>query len=730
MKIVQLNRRDFLKSSAFAGGGLALGLSGFTKLAEAGTGKSLPPYLRIAPDGGIYLGVPSAEMGQGTHTTLAMLLAEELEVEMSQIHHIETLHHPDFKHPTFREWTNSAANFQMTGGSVSIRAWHLPFRKLGATARELLRRSASQKWNVPLVECRAANGRITHSGNGRSIGYGELVGSASRLTPDIDSKLKAPEQFRLLGKPVPRWDTREKVKGTAVFGTDVDLPGMLYGTVKHCVVCGEKLTGVDDTKAKAVPGVIAIIPLEDQAVVVADSTWAAMQGAKELTLHTSGGHKDLSDENIIQQFRSDLAKSGVPVAHRGDPDTVMDKAIRLMELEYEAPMQAHAAMEPLCATASVTPEGCEVWAPTQSSDFAMMMAMGVTELPPEKIKIHTTYLGGGFGRKVEYDFITAPLVASKVLGKPVKITWTREEDTRHDFYRPPFLIHMQFGLDVYNMPQGLRAKLVGPAVSRRWQMPPPWLEENGYDWVVTIGMFDGYNLPNRTPDLSKAYAIPNLQVDFVPSDIQVPTGAWRSIGTSHNTFALESGLDEVAHAGGRDPFELRKKLLAHNPRALVVLDRSAELSGWGKPPEGRFQGMSYTDYLETYQVQVVEVSVSKRGKITVHKITCVADCGQVFNSHIAKQQLEGGILFGLTAALKGEINVQKGQIVQSNYDDYPMLKLKDTPEIIVHLIENHEPPGGLGEAGTPLIGPAVANAVFAATGKRVRRLPIKRNDLV
>jgi len=730
MKIVQLNRRDFLKSSAFAGGGLALGLSGFTKLAEAGTGKSLPPYLRIAPDGGIYLGVPSAEMGQGTHTTLAMLLAEELEVEMSQIHHIETLHHPDFKHPTFREWTNSAANFQMTGGSVSIRAWHLPFRKLGATARELLRRAASQKWNVPLVECRAANGRITHSGNGRSIGYGELVGSASRLTPDIDSKLKAPEQFRLLGKPVPRWDTREKVKGTAVFGTDVDLPGMLYGTVKHCVVCGEKLTGVDDTKAKAVPGVIAIIPLEDQAVVVADSTWAAMQGAKELTLHTSGGHKDLSDENIIQQFRSDLAKSGVPVAHRGDPDTVMDKAIRLMELEYEAPMQAHAAMEPLCATASVTPEGCEVWAPTQSSDFAMMMAMGVTELPPEKIKIHTTYLGGGFGRKVEYDFITAPLVASKVLGKPVKITWTREEDTRHDFYRPPFLIHMQFGLDVYNMPQGLRAKLVGPAVSRRWQMPPPWLEENGYDWVVTIGMFDGYNLPNRTPDLSKAYAIPNLQVDFVPSDIQVPTGAWRSIGTSHNTFALESGLDEVAHAGGRDPFELRKKLLAHNPRALVVLDRSAELSGWGKPPEGRFQGMSYTDYLETYQVQVVEVSVSKRGKITVHKITCVADCGQVFNSHIAKQQLEGGILFGLTAALKGEINVQKGQIVQSNYDDYPMLKLKDTPEIIVHLIENHEPPGGLGEAGTPLIGPAVANAVFAATGKRVRRLPIKRNDLV
>ena len=730
MKIVQLNRRDFLKSSALVVGGLALGLSGFAKPTQAGASSALPPYLRITPDGDIHLGVPSAEMGQGTHTTLAMLLAEELEVEMSQIHHIETLHHPDFKHPTFREWTNSAVNFQMTGGSVSIRAWHLPFRKLGATARELLRTAATRQWNVPVAECRAVNGRIKHSGTGRSLGYGELAGSASRLTPPENPPLKSPEQFRLLGRAIPRWDTPEKVNGTSVFGTDVDLPGMLYGTVKHCVVCGEKLTGVDDTRAKAVPGVIAIIPLEDQAVVVADSTWAAMQGGKALTLHTSEGHKDLSDENIFQQFRSDLAKAGVPVAHRGDPATAMGKAAQVLELEYEAPMQAHAAMEPLCATASVTPEGCAVWAPTQSPDFAMMMAMGVTELPPEKIKVHTTYLGGGFGRKVEYDFITAPLVASMVLGKPVKITWTREEDTRHDFYRPPFLIHMQFGLDVHDMPQGLRAKLVGPAVSRRWQMPPPWLEENGYDWVVTIGMFDGYNLPNRTPDLSRAYAIPNLQVDFVPSDIQVPTGAWRSIGTSHNTFALESGLDEVAHAGGHDPFELRRKLLTHNPRGLAVLDRAAELASWGKPPEGRFQGMGYTDYLETYQVQVVEVSVSKRGKITVHKITCVADCGQVFNSHIAKQQLEGAILYGLTAALKGEINVQNGQVVQSNFDDYPMLKLKDTPEINVHLLENHEAPGGLGEAGTPLIGPAVANAVFSATGKRVRRLPIRRKDLV
>jgi CO/xanthine dehydrogenase Mo-binding subunit len=730
MKIFQFNRRDFLKTSAFAGGGLFLGLSGFAKLAEAEAGKALPPYLRIAQDGGIHLGVPSAEMGQGIHTTLAMFLAEELEVEMSQIKHIETLHHPDFKHPTFAEWTNNAANFQITGGSVSIRAWHLPFRQLGATARELLRSAASRKWNVPLGECMAVNGRIEHSGSGRSLGYGDLVEIASLLTPIKNPKLKSPEHFRLLGKAISRLDTPIKVNGTAVFGTDVDLPGMLYGTVKHCTVFGEKISGIDDSKANEVQGVIAVIPLEDHAVVVANSTWAAMQGAKALNLQTSGGYNDLSDENIIKQFRTDLAKQGVPVAHRGDPVTFMEQAAQVLELEYESPLQAHAAMEPLCATANVTPEGCEVWAPTQSNDFAMMIAMGVTQLPPEKIKIHTTYLGGGFGRKVEYDFITAPLLASKMLGKPVKVTWTREEDTRHDFYRPPFLVKMRFGLDAEGMLQALSAKLVGPAVSRRWKMPPPWLEENGYDWVVTIGMFDGYNLPNRTPDLSKAYSIPNLQVDFVPSDIQVPTGAWRSIGTAHNTFALESGLDEVALAGAQDPFELRRKLLSHNSKALAVLDKAEELANWGKHPKGRFQGMAYTDYLETYQVQVVEASVSKRGKVTVHNITCVADCGQVFNSHIAKQQLEGGIIFGLTAALKGEINVQNGQVVQSNFDDYPMLKLKDIPEIKVHLIENHGPPGGLGEAGTSLIGPALANAVFAATGKRLRRLPIKSKDLV
>ena len=716
-----------MKNSALAGGGLALGFSGFTKLATAETESALPPYLHIASDGGIHLGVPSSEMGQGTHTTLAMLVAEELEVEMAQIRHIETLHHPDFKNIYLRELAPKF-NFQTTGGSCSIQSWHQPFRKLGATARELLRSAAALHWSVPVAECIAENGRVEHSSSGRRLGYGELAQSASRLTPPDNLVLKSPEQFRLLGKPVPRWDTPGKVNGTARFGTDVDLPGMLYGTVKHCPVCGDKITKVDDVRAKAVPGVISVIPLEDHAVVVADSTWAAMNGAKALILKGAGGHPDFNDDSISQILRDDLSKPGVPAAHVGDPADAMSNARQVLEMEYEVPLQAHAAMEPLSATASVTPDRCEVWAPTQLQDGAMMVAMGVTELPPEKIRIHTTYLGGGFGRKVDIDYLVAPLVASKILGKPVKIIWSREEDTRHDFYRPPFLVRMRFGLNAKGKIEGLMAKMVGPSCTLHFAKAlgfffPAWIDENGYDFVAAVSMFDPFALPNT-------YAIPNLHVDYVPSKIPINFGFWRSTGASHNSFALESALDEVAYAGGRDSYEFRRGLLIDRPRALFVLDRVAELSNWGKAPAGLFQGISFTHYLETFQAQVVEVSVSKRGKIKVHKITCVADCGQVFNSHIAKQQLEGGILYGLTAALKGEINVQGGQVVQSNFDDYPMLKLKDTPEINVHLMENHEAPGGLGEAGTPLIGPAVANAVFAATGKRVRRLPIRRKDLV
>ena len=729
MKIVQLNRRDFLKSSALMGSGLTLGLSGFTKLATADTGSALPPYLRIAPDGGIHLGVPSSEMGQGSHTGLAMLLAEELEIEMTQIHSVKTIHHPDFKN-VFIATAAPAFGLQITGYSTTIRTWYKPFRELGATARELLISAAALKWKVPVEECLAKNGRILHSKSSLSLGYGELARVASRIKLPKNPKLKSPKQFRLLGKSVARLDTLAKVNGTAVFGTDVDLPGMLYGTVRHCKVFGEKLISVYDTKAKAVPGVISVIPLEDQVVVVADSTWAAMKGADVLKLVTTGGHKDLSDEIISRQFRSDLSKSGVTAAQVGDSSKAIAKAKKVIELEYEMPMQAHATMEPLCATASVNPDECNIWAPVQNQDAVMGVAMAVTNLPPEKIKINTTFLGGGFGRKFEVDFLVAPLVASKVMGKPVKVIWKREEDTRNDFFRPPTLAKMRIGLDSTGLPVALDSKLVSPSLNLHLvkmlgvEEAPNMYLKNGYDYFSVEGMFDPFSMQG-------SYEIPNLNVDYVQSNLPISLGYWRSVGMSHNIFALESAIDEAASAGGNDPLELRRTLLNQKPRALKVLDKVAELSHWGNSTQnGRFRGIGFLFYHGGFQAQVAEVSISNRGKIKVHNVIFVADCGQIINPSLARQQVEGSILFGLNATLKGEINAKNGEIVQSNFDDYPMIKLRDTPNIKIHFIESQEFPAGIGEIGTPLIGPVVANAVFAATGKRVRRLPIRKKDLV
>ena len=687
MKIVQLNRRDFLKSSALMGSGLTLGLSGFTKLATADTGSALPPYLRIAPDGGIHLGVPSSEMGQGSHTGLAMLLAEELEIEMIQIHSVKTIHHPDFKN-AFIATAAPAFGLQITGYSTTIRTWYLPFRKLGATARELLISAAALKWKVPVEECLAKNGRIFHSKSGRSLGYGELTRVATRIKLPKHPKLKSPKQFRLLGKSVARLDTPAKVNGTAVFGTDVDLPGMLHGTVRHCKVFGEKLISVDDTKAKAVPGVISVIPLEDQAVVVADSTWDAMKGADVLKLVTSGGHKDLSDESIFRRFRSDLSKSGVTAAHYGDLSKAIAKANKVLELEYEMPMQAHATMEPLCATASVSPDECNIWAQVQNQDAVMGVAVAVTNLPQEKIRINTTFIGGGFGRKFEVDFLVAPLVASKVMGKPVKVIWKREEDTRNDFFRPPTLAKMRIGLDSSGLPVAWESKLVSPSLNLHLvkmlglEEAPNMYLKNGYDFFSVEGMFDPFSMQG-------SYEIPNLNVDYVQSNLPISLGYWRSVGMSHNIFALESAIDEAASAGGNDPLELRRTLLKQKPRALKVLDKVSELSHWGKStPNGRFRGIGFIFYHGGYQAQVAEVSISNRGKVKVHNVIFVADCGQVINPRLARQQVEGSILFGLNATLKGEINAKNGEIVQSNFDDYPMIKLRDTPNIKIHFIES------------------------------------------
>ena len=727
MKIIKLNRRNFLKSSLSTGSGLLLGISGLPYIGNSVEELSMNPYLKIDPEGKIYIGVPSSEMGQGIHTTLAMLIAEELEVDMEQIAHIETIHHSDFKHPLFARITKNVLNLQVTGASHSIQDWNHTYRKIGATARELLRMAAAQKWSLPLEKCIAKKGRVNNLVNSYSLGYGELTYNASLLETPKNPTLKTPEEYRLLGKPIKRWETSKKINGTAIFGTDVNLPGLLYGTVKHCPVFGDTIKYVDDSATRGVQGVIEVIALKDHAVIVADSTWTAMKGAEVLKLKSKGGDPFINDKNISQILRDDLDKKGVPASHIGNPSDAIKKANQILELEYEAPIQAHAAMEPMCATANVAHDSCQIWIPTQAQDLVMNVAMAVTKLPAERINVHTTYLGGGFGRKVEWDSIAAPIIASKATRRPVKIIWTREEDMQHDFYRPPALIRMNLGLNEQKI-SAFNIKISTPSQWLHFAEGlgvyfPPMINKKGYDYASVVGLFDPFALKN-------GYAIPNIHVELVPSKINIPIGFWRAIGASYNIFAIEGAIDEAAITLNLDPYKFRLGMLKNNSRAIAVLKQAAKLSKWGNPPDGRYHGISFAYFLDTFQAQVVEISISKRGKIKIHRVTCVADCGQVFNSHIAKQQLEGGIIYGLTATLKKEINIKNGKVVQSNFDDYRMLRIKEIPEIKIDLIKNHNPPGGLGEAGTPLIGPAVANAVFAATGKRIRRLPILSKDLI
>lgn len=728
--ILNLSRREFLKTTGLASGGLLLTLSGVPLTASAGTGSfDLAPYVNILADGSISLGVPSSEMGQGVHTSLATILAEELEIEMDQVSSVKTIHHPAFVNPIMKELSGGVLVGQMTGGSFSVAAFYLPLRKMGATAREMLRAAAAENWSVPIDQCRASGGRITNTATGKSLGYGELAAAAARQPMPEDPQLKAPDTFRLIGQPLARLDTPAKVNGSAVYGNDVDLPGMLYATVKQIPVFGAKLSGVDDSAAKAVTGVIAVIPLENMAIVVAENTWAAFQGADALVLHTTGGDASFSDNDIRARLKDSFAVTGAPVAREGDADGVIAASDKTIESEYGVSLQSHATLEPQCATAHITADGCDLWAPTQDQDTSAFLAMTVTGLPPEKVRVHTTFVGGGYGRKFGNDQIVPTLIAAQVTGQPVKLTYSRTEDMQHDLYLPPFRVRMRAALDATGVPKALSAKLVGPSPSAPLAAMlgrsfPPMQREDGFDWATSIGMFD-FDTKGGT------YAIPDLKVDYTPTKIPVPVGFWRGIGAVHNAFALESWMDEVAHTSGIDPIELRRQLLKNAPRALGVLDKIEEVTNWGGPlPEGHHRGMGYIYYLHSYQAQVAEVSVDKRGKVKVHRVTCVIDCGEAVNPAIIESQIQGAIVYGLSGTIKGRINIENGRVVQGNFDDYPLPSFKDAPRIDVHIINSHKDPSGVGEAGVPLVGPIVANAVFAATGKRVRRLPIARSDLI
>ena len=731
MKIIALNRRDFLRSSALVTGGLLLGFETPAAAKVQSTSTQLGPFLQMTNQGKIRLGVPVVEMGQGMYTSLAMSVVEELEMTLEQVEDIKTIFHPVFKNPVVSYMTGNKLQLQMTGGSTSLVGWGKHYQIIGATAREMIVSAAANEWNVSPHDLKVDGKYVINPVTNKKLSYGELAEKAGRLTIPDNPKIKQPGNFKIIGKSIKRWDTSSKIDGTAIFGADINLPELLYGTIKNTPILGSKIIGIDETKAKLIDGYITSIPLEELVIVVANSTWSAMQSASKIIIKTEDGNPDLNNESIKIRLQEDSKLEGIQAGNTvGNVEEGFASSSRILEHEYELSIQAQAAMEPLTATANVTENHCEFWGPIQVQDLPVMVATQVTGLIPDKIKVNTTFLGGGFGRKSEADYVVPPIVASKVLGKPVQITWSREEDIRSGFYRPPSLVRLKVGLDANGLPSTFDAKVVSPSSSLHLAEAlgsyfPPWIDERGYDLFMLDGM------PQQPlDDIDNQYAIPNINVRYVPSHIPIKWGFWRSTGASGNKFAIECFMDEIAKISEIDPIKLREKLLNQNPRAVRVLEEIKLKSNWGKSKTGNFQGFAYADSLNCIQAQVAEISISKKGKIYVHQITCVLDCGPTHNPHLVRQQVEGSIIYGLNAVLFGEINVQNGQIVESNFDDYKMMRLKDTPPVNVHLVASNAKQGRIGEIGTPVIGPAVANAVFAATGKRVRRLPIHKEDLV
>jgi isoquinoline 1-oxidoreductase beta subunit len=704
-----MDRRTFLKVSAAAGGGLLIGLQlpafvreGFAETAPDAQTFEPNAWIRIDPDDSVTIMVANSEMGQGVMTSIPMLVAEELDADWSKVR-------AQFA-PVGKAYINPILGRQLTGGSTAVRGFWQKLREAGAAGREMLVEAAAATWGVEPASCRAVAGEVVHEASGRRLRYGQLVGKAATLPVPQSVFLKEPSEFRIIGTSKARLDTPAKVDGSARFGQDVKLPGMLIASVLRCPVFGGKVRSVDGSAVKKVAGVRDVLNLGDRVAVVADGFWAAKQGRDALKVHwDEGPHATLSSEEIFRRFREAVDK-GVVARREGDASKVLNGAARTLEAVYEVPYLAHACMESMNCTAHVRSDGADIWVPTQAQGATQEVAAKLTGLPPERIRVHTTFLGGGFGRRSETDFVQDAVAIAKAVKAPVKVMWTREDDTRHDFYRPAAYNRFSAGLGEGGALVAWVHRIASPSISTR---TAPGRIEDGIDQSSVEG---AANIP---------YAIPNLEVTYAMVNPGVPVGYWRSVGSSQNAYVTECFLDEVAAALGKDPYELRRQLLGSSPRHRGVLELAAHKAGWGKPlPAGRHRGIAVASSFGSYAAQVAEVSVADK-ELRVHRVVCAIDCGRVVNPNTIEAQMQSGVVYGLTAALKGEITVKDGRVQQSNFDDYPMLRMPEMPAVEVHIVRSDEPPGGVGEPGTPPIAPAVANAVFAATGKPVRRLPIR-----
>ncbi len=715
----RISRRTFLKASTAVGGGLLLSIAfpGGLRLASAAgasTADDFAPnaFLRIGRDGRITLIVCQVEMGQGTYTSMPMLIAEELEVELSQV---QVEHAP----PDDRLYANPLVGFQVTGGSTSVRAFWNPLREAGAAARMLLVEAAAQTWGVEPSSCSAETGYVIHNATSRMLDYGALAEKAATLPVPAADKivLKDPKDFTLIGTPAKRLDTPDKVNGKAQFGIDVRLPGMKIAAIAICPVPGGKLKAVKEAKALAVKGVHQVVRLDDAVAVVADHMGAARKGLAALHIQWDAGpNAKLSTADIVRELDTASQKPGAIARKDGDVEKAFGGAAKKIEAVYQVPFLAHATMEPMNCTVHVRPGACEVWVGTQVLARAQAAAAEVTGLPKEKVKVHNHLIGGGFGRRLDIDgVIWAVKVAQQVDG-PVKVIWTREEDIQHDLYRPYYYDRLSAGLDARGRPVAWTDRVTASSILARWA-PPSF--KNGLDSDAVEGA--------KEPP----YDLPNILVDYVrqePPGIQ--TAFWRGVGPTHNIFVVESFIDELAAAASQDPFEYRRALLEKSPRAKGVLELAAEKAGWGqKLPAGQGRGLSVQHVFGTYLSEVAEVEVAKDGSVQVKRVVCAVDCGQVVNPDTVRAQLESGVIFGITAALYGAITLKDGRVEQSNFDNYRMLRIGEAPKIEVYIVESTEAPGGMGEPGTSALAPAVANAIFAATGKRLRKLPVDASAL-
>jgi len=717
--VSEISRRDFLNATATVGGGLILALTlpgpaGKSNSAAAAaigaagasgqSGSQLNAWLKIARDNSITVIVDRSEMGQGVYTALPMLLAEELDINLDVIQIVAA--------PVGDAYINPGNGGQVTGTSNSVQdAWD-KLRMAGATARTMLVSAAAKRWRVDPAQCHAKNGTVVNA-QGKVLTYGELADSAAKESVPKDVTLKPKSNFQIIGTSRSRIDSPSKVDGSAEFGLDVKLPRMLYAALAQSPVLGGKVKTLDSGAAEKMPGVHKVMITASGVVVVADHFWQALKARNALMITWDpGANVQLDNAGIVAMLKKTAASgAGLSARADGNVEAALKSAKQRASAAYYLPLLAHATMEPMNCTADVKADGCDLYVGTQVQQIAQTTAATAAGLMPAQVRVFTTLIGGGFGRRLDIDFIPAAVEASKAVGVPVKVIWTREDDMTHDTYRPPAYEEVSGGLDAAGKLIAWKLHITSPSITARMFPPVKGVDDSVIEAAV-----------------NNLYDVPNLAVSYSRQEIGIDVGYLRSVSHAPNCFVIESFMDELAALAGKNPFDFRMQHLAKKPRQKHVLQLAAERAAWGKAPPGRFHGIALMEGYTTHVAQVAEISIVG-GRLKIHKIICVVDCGQMVNPRIVESQIESGIVFGLTAALWGEVNIVAGQVQQTNFNNYRLLRNNELPELDVHLVDSDEAPGGIGEAGVPLVAPALCNAIFTATGKRLRALPIGAQKL-